>query len=132
MGTENPSAQLRRRSDTRGGRGRPGGRFFASWKILELAASLATRCGDAYRKTNDRTSKLFNAAVFERLEVKGGRLRDQHSERQTSTGRPSTTSSTRPSSLSRGAGCQGSLSGARSACCLRAGVKGDGLEPGVP
>ena len=43
-------------------------------EILELAASLATRCGDAYRKANDRTRKLFNAAVFERLEVKGGRL----------------------------------------------------------
>ncbi len=43
-------------------------------EILELAASLATRCGDAYRKANDRTRKLFNTAVFERLDVKGGRL----------------------------------------------------------
>ena len=43
-------------------------------EILDLAASLATRCGDAYRKANDRTRKLFNAAVFERLSVKGGRL----------------------------------------------------------
>jgi len=43
-------------------------------EILELAAALATRCGDAYRKANDRTRKLFNAAVFERLDVKGGRL----------------------------------------------------------
>ena len=41
---------------------------------MELAASLATRCGDAYRKASDRTRKLFNAAVFERLDVKGGRL----------------------------------------------------------
>ncbi|MHB1593452.1 MAG: hypothetical protein ACYCO9_14500 [Streptosporangiaceae bacterium] len=32
------------------------------------------RCGDAYRKATNRTRKLFNAAVFERLEVKGGRL----------------------------------------------------------
>ncbi len=32
-------------------------------EILELAASLATRCGDAYRKASDRTRKLFNAAV---------------------------------------------------------------------
>ena len=40
----------------------------------DLAASLATRCGEAYRKANDRTRKLFNAAVFERLDVKGGRL----------------------------------------------------------
>ncbi len=38
-------------------------------EIPELAASLATRCGDAYRKANDRTRKLFNAAVFERLEA---------------------------------------------------------------
>ena len=43
-------------------------------EILELAASLATRCGDAYHKANDRTRKLFNAAVFERLDVKGGQL----------------------------------------------------------
>ncbi len=45
-------------------------------EILEFAASLATRCGDGYR---DRTRKLFNAAVFERLDVKGGRLcHEQH------------------------------------------------------
>ena len=43
-------------------------------EILELAATLATRCGDAYRKANDRTRKQFNAAVFEHLDVKGGRL----------------------------------------------------------
>ena len=43
-------------------------------EILELAATLATRCGDAYRKANDRTRKQFNAAVFERLDVKDGRL----------------------------------------------------------
>ncbi len=43
-------------------------------EILELAAALATRCGDAYRKSSDRTRKLFNAAVFERLDVKGGRV----------------------------------------------------------
>ena len=43
-------------------------------EILELAATLATRCGDAYRKATDRTRKQFNAAVFERLDVKDGRL----------------------------------------------------------
>lgn len=43
-------------------------------EILELAATLATRCGDAYRKANDRPRKQFNAAVFERLDVKDGRL----------------------------------------------------------
>ena len=43
-------------------------------EILELAAAFATRCGDAYRKATDRTRKQFNAAVFERLDVKDGRL----------------------------------------------------------
>ena len=48
------------------------------WRdILELAATLATRCGDAYRKASDRTRKMFNTAVFERLHVKDGRLSDQ-------------------------------------------------------
>ncbi|MGH9066533.1 MAG: hypothetical protein ACRD0J_03290, partial [Acidimicrobiales bacterium] len=42
-------------------------------EILDLAASLTTRCGDAYAKASDRTGKLF-AAVFERLDVKDGRL----------------------------------------------------------
>ena len=48
--------------------------FGEQQEILELAATLATRCGDAYRKASDRTRKLFNAAVFERLDVKDGRL----------------------------------------------------------
>ena len=43
-------------------------------EVLELAATLPTRCGDAYRKVRDRTRKEFNAAVFVRLDVKGGRL----------------------------------------------------------
>jgi hypothetical protein len=43
-------------------------------EILELASAFATRCGDAYRKATDRTRKQFNAAVFERLDVKDGRL----------------------------------------------------------
>ena len=43
-------------------------------EILELAATFAVRCGDAYRRASDRTRKLFNAAVFERLDVKDGRL----------------------------------------------------------
>ena len=43
-------------------------------EILELAATFATRCGDAYRKATDRTRKQFNAAVFERLDVKDGRI----------------------------------------------------------
>jgi len=43
-------------------------------EILELAATFATRCGDAYAEASDRTRKQFNAAVFERLDVKDGRL----------------------------------------------------------
>ena len=43
-------------------------------EILELAATFATRCADAYAKATDRTRKQFNAAVFERLDVKDGRL----------------------------------------------------------
>ena len=43
-------------------------------EILELATIFATRCGDAYAKASDRTRKQFNAAVFERLDVKDGRL----------------------------------------------------------
>ncbi len=43
-------------------------------EILELAAALATRCGDAYRKASNRTRHQFNAAVFERLDVRDGRL----------------------------------------------------------
>jgi len=47
----------------------------AEWQeVLELAATLATRCGDAYRKANERTRRQFNAAVFERLNVKDGRI----------------------------------------------------------
>ena len=43
-------------------------------EILELAAAFATRCGDAYRKASDRTRRQFNAAVFQRLDVKDGRI----------------------------------------------------------
>jgi len=43
----------------------------------ELAATFATRCGDAYRKASDRTRRQFNTAVFERLDVKDGRLSEQ-------------------------------------------------------
>gem|GEM_PF-6388904 len=43
-------------------------------EILELAATFATRCGDPYAKASDRTRKQFNAAVFERLDVKDGPL----------------------------------------------------------
>ncbi|MGC8471112.1 MAG: hypothetical protein ACP5PM_02310 [Acidimicrobiales bacterium] len=45
-------------------------------EILELAATFATRCADAYRKASDRARKQFDAAVFERLDVKGGALRE--------------------------------------------------------
>ena len=51
------------------------GANLGEWQeILELAATFAIRCGDAYRKATDRTRKQFNTAVFERLDVKDGRL----------------------------------------------------------
>ena len=40
----------------------------------QLAKAEGERWGDAYRKPNNRTRELFNAAVFERLDVKGGQL----------------------------------------------------------
>jgi hypothetical protein len=46
-------------------------------EIFELAASLAARCGDAYRQATDWTRKLLNTAVFERLDAKGGRWRQR-------------------------------------------------------
>ena len=44
--------------------------------VLEVGTGgdLATRCGDTYRKAYERTRKQFNAAVFERLDMKDGRL----------------------------------------------------------
>ena len=42
-------------------------------EILEVAAALATCCGDTYGKASDRSRKQFNAAVLERLDVKDGR-----------------------------------------------------------
>jgi hypothetical protein len=41
-------------------------------EILSLAGRFATRCADAYRKADDPTRKLFNSAVFDRVEVKDG------------------------------------------------------------
>jgi site-specific DNA recombinase len=61
-------------------------------EILELAATFAVRCGDAYRKASDRTRKQFNAAVFGRLDVRTA------GSAMSSTDRPSTTSSACPSS----------------------------------
>ncbi len=54
-------------------------------EILELAATFAVRCGDAYRKASDRTRKQFNAAVFERLDVKDGRLSGEEYRRPSTT-----------------------------------------------
>ena len=57
---------------------------FDEWQeVLELAATFATRCGDACRKATDRTRKQFNAAVLERLDVKDGR----HASRRPDPGR---------------------------------------------
>jgi hypothetical protein len=60
----------------------------ASDRLPDLDANF----GDAYAKVSDRTCKLFNAAVFERLDVKDGRLSDEEYRP------PLTTSSTCPSS----------------------------------
>lgn len=50
----------------------------SEWQeILELAATFATHCGDAYRKASDRTRRQFKVAVFTRLDVKDGRLRHE-------------------------------------------------------
>ncbi len=46
-------------------------------EIVELAAAFAARCGDAYRKATDRTRKQLSAAVFERLDVRDGRIGDE-------------------------------------------------------
>lgn len=43
-------------------------------EILELAADLASRCGEAYRGASERTRKLFNQAFFERIEVRSGHV----------------------------------------------------------
>ena len=50
-------------------------------EILELAATFAARCGDAYRKATDRkatdrTRKQFSAAVFTRLAARRERRAD--------------------------------------------------------
>ena len=42
----------------------------------DLATSLAARCGDAHAEASDRTRKLFNTAMIECLDVKGGRYCD--------------------------------------------------------
>jgi len=47
----------------------------SEWQeILELAATFATRCGDAYRKASDPIRGSLNVAVFERPDVKDGRI----------------------------------------------------------
>jgi DNA invertase Pin-like site-specific DNA recombinase len=47
----------------------------AEWQeILSLAATLATRCGNAYRKADDQTRRLFNQAVFDKIQIKNGHV----------------------------------------------------------
>lgn len=47
----------------------------AEWQeILTLAATLAARCDDAYRKADDPTRRLFNQAVFDKVETKDGHV----------------------------------------------------------
>ena len=47
----------------------------AEWQeILTLAATLASRCADTYRKADDPTRRLLNQAIIERVEIKDGRV----------------------------------------------------------
>lgn len=47
----------------------------AEWrKVLDVALRFATNCAVAYRSASDRTKRQFNAAVFDRLEVRDGRI----------------------------------------------------------
>lgn len=45
------------------------------WReVLETAMRFASDCGQAYRRASHKTRRLFNAAVFDRLEVRDRRL----------------------------------------------------------
>ena len=47
----------------------------AEWQeVLAIAFKFAESCGEAYRKANGRTRKLYNSAVFERLAVRNGEI----------------------------------------------------------
>ena len=45
-----------------------------SQQILDLAMQLATRCGQAYRKADEPTRRLFNQAIIEAIQIKDGRI----------------------------------------------------------
>ena len=65
----------------------------AEWQeILAIALKFATNCARAYRSANERTRKLYNAAVFDKL------LSATARSPRSSTASPSNSSSTRPSS----------------------------------
>lgn len=45
------------------------------WKeTLELSMDLAAKCGAAYQKAGEKVRRLFNAAVFESIAVRDGRI----------------------------------------------------------
>jgi len=47
----------------------------AEWQeVLAIAFKFAANCGQAYRSANGRTRKLYNSAVFERLDVRNGEV----------------------------------------------------------
>ena len=47
----------------------------AEWQeVLDIAIRFASDCAGAYRRADDRTRTLFNAAVFEQLLVRDGRV----------------------------------------------------------
>lgn len=50
----------------------------AEWRnVLDVALRFATDCHTAYRSASGRTKQRFNTAVFERLDVRNGRITDQ-------------------------------------------------------
>jgi hypothetical protein len=46
-------------------------------EILEVAMAFATDCARAYARASEQTRKLFNQAVFKRIEVRGGKIADR-------------------------------------------------------
>lgn len=47
----------------------------AEWQeVVAIAFKFAANCGQAYRSANGRTRKLYNSAVFERLDVRNGEI----------------------------------------------------------
>jgi hypothetical protein len=43
-------------------------------EVMELALLFSTRCATAYRRSGDRTRRLFNAAVLDEVHVRNGHV----------------------------------------------------------